>query len=83
MDAQIAKLDELFNVVKSTTDMKAKSDLFKMYLACRRIADNLSKESVECRRLKQVTPKYTKLLLQLDNSLHDLEQWAVFSKLLY
>jgi hypothetical protein len=83
MDEQIAKLTDLFNVVKSTTDIRAKSQLFKMYQNCRKIADDLSKESVECRRLKQVTPKYTKISLQLDNSLHDLEQWIMFSKLLY
>ena len=83
MDKQIARLDELFLVVKSTTDMRAKSELFKMYQNCRKIADDLSRESVECKRLKRVTPKYTDLLLQLDNSVHDFEQWVTFSKLLY
>lgn len=79
----MAKLDELFNVVKSTTDMRAKSELFKMYRNCRKIADDLNRESVECKRLKHITAKYTDLLLQLNNSVQDFEQWVVFSKLLY
>jgi len=83
MDQQIARLEELFNVVKSTTDMRARSELFKMYRNCRKIADDLSRESVECKRLRQVTPKYTDLLLQLNNSIQDFEHWVIFSKLLY
>ena len=83
MDQQIARLEELFSVVKSTTDMRARSELFKMYRNCRKIADELSRESVECKRLRQVTPKYTDLLLQLDNSIQDFEHWVIFSKLLY
>ena len=83
MDKQIVRLDELFLVIKSITDIRAKSELFKMYQNCRRIADILSRESVECKRLKRVTPKYTDLLLQLDNSVYDFEQWVTFSKLLY
>jgi hypothetical protein len=83
MDEQVARLNELFNVVKSTTDMRAKSQLFKMYQNCRRIADDLSRESVECKRLKRVTPKYTDLLLQLDDSVKNFENWVTFSKLLY
>jgi len=83
MDQQIARLEEFFNVVKSTTDMRARSELFKMYRNCRKIADDLSRESVECKRLRQVTPKYTDLLLQLNNSIQDFEHWVIFSKLLY
>jgi hypothetical protein len=83
MDEQVARLNELFNVVKSTTDMRAKSQLFKMYQNCRKIADDLSRESVECKRLKRVTPKYTDLLLQLDDSVKNFENWVTFSKLLY
>ena len=78
-----SRLNRLFDVVKSTTDIRAKSDLYKVYSNCRKIVDNLSNEEIECRRLRRVTPKYTDLLLQLDNSMDEFEQWITFSKLLY
>lgn len=83
MEQRLARLSRLFDVVKSTTDIRARSELYKMYTNCRAIADNISREEVECRRIQRVTPKYTDLLLQLDNSLDEFEQWVTFSKLLY
>ena len=83
MEERLERLNRLFDVVKSTKDIRAKSDLYKVYSNCRKIVDNLSNEEIECRRLRRVTPKYTDLLLQLDNSMDEFEQWITFSKLLY
>ncbi len=82
MDRQ-SRLDELLAVVSRTEDMRARSQLMKIYWNCKKIHDDISRESVECRRLQKVTPKYTELELKFTESVDELEQWATFAKLLY
>ena len=65
MDEYSAKLASLLTVVNQTTDMRARSELYKLYTNCRKKFDELSKESVECRRMKKVTVKYTEIENQL------------------
>jgi hypothetical protein len=82
MDRQ-SRLDELLSVISKTEDMRARSQLMKIYWNCKKIHDDISRESVECRRLQKVTPKYTELEQKFDESVNQLEQWATFAKLLY
>ena len=77
------KLADLFIVVSNTKDMRARSDLFKMYKNCKKIYTDLSKEAVECRRLKRKTVKYTELEQKLNESIQEFEQWISFAALLY
>lgn len=83
MDEYSAKLASLLTVVNQTTDMRARSQLYKLYNNCRKKFDELSKESVECRRMKKVTVKYTEIENQLQECIHNFEQWTFFAKLMY
>ena len=82
MDRQ-QRLEELLVLVGRTSDMRARSQLMKMYWNCKKVLDEISKESVECRRLQRITPKYTELEQKFDQYVNELEQWATFAKLLY
>jgi hypothetical protein len=77
------KLDELFRLVQTTSDIRAKSQLYKMYQNCKTLINELSKESVECRRLRQSTAKYSKIESEIKEAVDTFEQWVTFSKLLY
>jgi histone H3/H4 len=77
------KLADLFIVISSTKDIRARSDLFKMYQNCKKIYTELSKEAVECRRTHRKTVKYLELEQKLNESITEFEQWITFSKLLY
>lgn len=82
MDQQ-QRLAELLTLISRTEDMRARSQLMKMYWNCKNVYDSISKESVECRRLQRVTPKYTELEQKFEQYVLELEQWATFAKLLY
>ncbi len=82
MDHQ-QRLDELLALIKRTSDIRARSQLMKMYWNCKRAYDDISRESVECKRLQRVTPKYTELEQKFEQYVSELEQWATFAKLLY
>ena len=60
---------------------QARRDLDTIYRNCRRTCDELSKESVECRRTKRVTQKYTEIEARLQEQIHAYEQWIFFAKL--
>jgi hypothetical protein len=60
---------------------QARKDLDKMYQNCRKTCDELSRESVECRRLKRVTQKYTEIEARLQEQIKHYEQWIFFAKL--
>jgi predicted nuclease with TOPRIM domain len=83
MDEYSLKLASLLTVVNQTTDAQARSQLYKLYNNCRKKFDELSKESVECRRMKKVTTKYTEIEQQLQECIHNFEQWTFFAKLIY
>ena len=78
-----AKMTRLLAIVSSTKDMRARSDLYKMYQNCKNIYIELDKETVECRRLKRNTLRYTELEQKLNESIKEFEQWITFANLLY
>lgn len=80
---QSRKMARLLSVVSSTKDMRARSDLFKMYKNCKEIYNELDKESVECRRLKHKTAKFDTLEQKLNESITEFEQWITYAALLY
>ena len=83
MDEHQQRLSELLAVINATSDIRARSQLMKIYWNCKSAYDEISRESVECRRLQKVTPKYTELVAKFEQSVAELEQWATFAKLLY
>jgi hypothetical protein len=78
-----ARLARLLAIVSSQKDMRVKSDLFKMYQNCKNIFTEMSKEDVECRRLKKTTVKYRELEQKLNESIQEFEQWITFATLIY
>lgn len=83
MDEYSSKIASLLTIINQTTDMPARSQLYKLYINCRKKFDELSKESVECRRMKKITAKYTEIEKQLQECIHNFEQWTFFAKLMY
>jgi hypothetical protein len=77
------KLEELFKVVQTTSDIRARSELYKFYMNCKHVVIAINKEEVECRRLKRVTPKYTDLQKELEESVKVFEHWVFLAKLMY
>jgi hypothetical protein len=75
------QIEELFKILQSTTDIRAKSQLYKFYINCKYALVALDRESVECRRLKKVTPKYTELENSLKDCIHTFDQWVVMAAL--
>lgn len=78
-----ATLQHLLTIVSNTKDIRARSDLYKMYQNCKNIYIELDKETVECRRLKRNTLRYTELEQKLNESIQEFEQWITFASLLY
>lgn len=83
MDNYQAQLTELLSQVQATNDWQGKNDLNKLHKACSQILTEISKESVNCRRLQKATPKYLELDQQFKEAISNLEQWITFAKLLY
>ena len=83
MNQYSAKLTRLLAIVTSTKDIRAKSDLFKLYTNCKNVYVEMDKESVECRRLHRIIVKYTELEQKLNKSITEFEQWITFATLLY
>ena len=77
------KMTCLLAIVSSTKDMRARSDLYKMYQNCKKIYIELDKETVECRRLKRNTLRYTELEQKLNESITEFEHWITYATLLY
>ena len=76
-------LNDFFKQVQNTQDMRARSQLFKLWKNCVNIRTEMDKELVNCRRYQRVTPKYTELESSLKESIQNFEQWVTFARLLY
>jgi hypothetical protein len=77
------KMARLLAVISSTKDIRARSDLYKMYQNCKNIYIDLDKESVECRRTKRETVRYRELEQKLNESITEFEQWITYAALIY
>ena len=76
-------LQEFFKQVQNTEDMRARSQLFKLWKNCVNIHTEMDKEMVQCRRYQRVTPKYTELEAQLNEAIQNFEHWVTYARLLY
>jgi hypothetical protein len=77
------RLDACLMVVQNTTDIRAKSTIWKFYNNCRIVWTELDKEMVNCRRQQRITLKYEELEAKLLESIHTFEQWAMMAALMY
>lgn len=82
---QILKLEKrAFKLKESQT----KRDLYKMILNVESMIDDLSRETVECRRLNSLqrtnraTPKYESLLKEIEDSIYRMEKYLTLYSLL-
>lgn len=60
---------------------KAKVELLWMYTTLTRIATQVGKEFVECRRLNRITDNYTKKLAEFQSALENLEHFITIAYL--
>ena len=60
----------------------ARRDLTKMHNTVLAIFEEISRESVECRRMHRPTTRYEKLILNATDQLEHLEKYLVFACLL-
>jgi hypothetical protein len=75
------RIDELYFKIIGCKQAHQR-DLKRMWKNCKRIQDEISKESVACRRSGKNTPKMQALLQELETSVDNLEQYLVFATLL-
>jgi uncharacterized protein YaaN involved in tellurite resistance len=78
-------LDRVNHAEKQISAVKSKvvyRDLRKMLAGVDRVITALSQESVECRRLKRDTSKFTELKKQVNQLLDNLEQHITFAALI-
>jgi hypothetical protein len=60
----------------------ARRDLVKMHNNVLAIFEDISRESVECRRMHKTTPRYEKLILNATAQIEHLEKYLVFACLM-
>ena len=77
------ELDVLLTFLKNTTDIQAKSTLWKFYKNTRLIWVELDKEMIQCRRRGKLTQKYTDLEVLYAENIKNFEQWVTMAALIY
>jgi hypothetical protein len=77
------ELSNRLSQVTAISDMRARSQMWKVYKNCKDAYTELSKESVECRRKKHVSVKYTELEAKLNESINVFDQWVILATLIY
>ena len=82
MDELFQRLDSAEKAIATVKNKVARRDLLKMVKAIDVVVVKADMESVECRRLKRVTTRYSELLDRLKALLTNLEQHITFANLL-
>ena len=82
MDELFQRLDLAEKAIATVKNKVARRDLLKMVKAIDVVVVKADMESVECRRLKRVTTRYSELLDRLKALLTNLEQHITFANLL-
>lgn len=72
------KLDSLHRNIVAMKNPSIRRDLMIMYKHCQDISGQLSSESVNCRRLHKVTPKYLEIAKKLEESVQNLDDYIVY-----
>jgi len=78
----IAQHESLEPKIWAIVQHNTKMDLLKMARSCSNLRDDISRELVECRRLRRPTAKYQGLIERYQTSVHSLQEYTTFALLL-
>jgi 5-methylcytosine-specific restriction endonuclease McrBC regulatory subunit McrC len=82
MDEILERVTRVESQISLIKNKVAYRDLRQMLSSVDKVVTEISKESVECRRMKKTTNKYTELTEQADMLLTNLEQHITFAALI-
>jgi hypothetical protein len=82
MDDILERVNRVEAQISLIKNKVAYRDLRQMLSSIDRVVTEISKESVECRRMKKTTIKYTELAEQANQMLANLEQHITFAALI-
>ncbi len=82
MDELLTRLDKIERAIPTIKNKVARRDLMKMLRNIDTAINNVSKESVECRRLHKETGHYRELIQKASDLITNLEQHLTFAALL-
>ena len=82
MDEILNRVNLVEKQISAVKNKVAYRDLRKMLDTVDKVITEISKESVECRRTKKETPKYTELKEKANSLLNNLEQHITFASLI-
>lgn len=82
MDEILNRVNVVEKQISAVKNKVAYRDLRKMLDSVDRVVTEISKESVECRRMKRDTLKYNELKEKANSLLDNLEQHVTFANLI-
>ncbi len=82
MDELLNRLDQIKRKIPQLRNKSARHDLLKMSRHVDTAIDAVSRESVECRRLRRETLHYQELVKKAEELVTNLEQHLTFAALL-
>ncbi len=82
MDELLERLDRIERAIPTIKNKEARRDLMKMLRNIDTAMNQISRESVECRRLHRETGHYKELVKKAADLIANLEQHLTFAALL-
>ena len=82
MDELLERVEQAERQISAVRNKTARRDLIKMLKPIDFVLNQMSKESVECRRLHRPTARYQQLEQQAQDLVQHLEKYLVFACLL-
>jgi hypothetical protein len=83
MDQYLQRIDQLTSQSRQFKSYEAREDMARMINPVRVIANELSQELVECRRLRRMTSRAETLEAKLQDSLDNAEKMLMYARLRY
>jgi hypothetical protein len=83
MDEYLQRIDRLSRQAHKFQSYEAREDLERMIGAARAVAQDLSRELVECKRMRRITARAQTLEIKLTDLLANAEQMMVYAQLRY
>ena len=83
MDQYLLRIDQLTSQSRQFKSYEAREDMARMINPVRVIANELSQELVECRRLRRMTSRAQTLEAKLQDSLDNAEKMLMYARLRY
>jgi hypothetical protein len=83
MDQYLLRIDQLTSQSRQFKSYEAREDMARIINPVRDIAQELSQELVECRRLRRMTSRAETLEAKLQHSLDNAEKMLMYARLRY